>query len=64
MVSPVPFTTQGQYVFKLIAVDVPTLSGDEQRIFIEGGPAIYSRGGILDELRDPFLRVSLRRRVF
>lgn len=64
VVSPVPFTTQGQYVFKLIAVDVPTLSGDEQRIFIEGGPAIYSRGGILDELRDPFLRVRSRRRVF
>ncbi|RMZ52029.1 hypothetical protein APUTEX25_001223, partial [Auxenochlorella protothecoides] len=47
---------KGKYVFKLIAVDVPTLSGPDQRLFIEGGPAIYQRGGILDELRDPFIK--------
>jgi hypothetical protein len=53
---------QGRYEFKLLAVDVPSYSGGEQRIFLEGGPRIYERGGVLNELRDPFVRVSHMRR--
>lgn len=48
---------QGRYVFKLLAVDVPAAEGSEQRLFIDGDNSIYSRGGVMSELRDPFLRV-------
>ena len=33
-------------------------AGQQQRIYVEGDSAAYDRGGILTELRDPFLRVS------
>eukprot|EP00887_Chlorella_sp_A99_P007729 scaffold20.g7729.t1 len=46
----------GRYSFKLLAVDVPAYAGGEQRIFIEGGPSLYDRGGVLTVLRDPFVR--------
>ncbi|KAK9833541.1 hypothetical protein WJX81_003669 [Elliptochloris bilobata] len=46
---------QGRYIFKLLAVDVPTAEGPEQRMYLSGDEAIYSRGGVLRELRDPFL---------
>jgi hypothetical protein len=41
----------------LLAVDVPLPAalGGEQRVYVEGGPRTYSRGGVLDELRKPFL---------
>jgi hypothetical protein len=42
----------------LLAVDVPSVAGGEQRIFVEGGPTLYERGGVLDVLRDPFIRVG------
>lgn len=48
----------GQLRFKLLAVDVPSVSGGEQRIFLEGGPGLYERGGVLDVLRDPFIKVG------
>lgn len=32
---------------------------DGERIYVEGDLAMYKRGGVLSELRDPFLRVSL-----
>ena len=32
--------------------------GRQQRIFLEGDEKGYSRGGIMGELRDPFIRVS------
>ena len=48
---------QGKYVYKLLAVDVPAAAGGEQRIFLEGDEAIYSRGSVIGELRDPFLNV-------
>lgn len=32
---------------------------DGERIYVEGDLATYKRGGVLSELRDPFLRVSL-----
>ena len=34
------------------------MSGGEQRIYLEGGPALYDRGGVLSVLRDPFIRVG------
>lgn len=46
----------------LLAVDVPCAAGGEQRIYLEGGPALYERGGVLGELREPFIRVRRRRR--
>jgi hypothetical protein len=48
---------RGQLQVKLLAVDCPQPAalGGEQRIYVEGGPAVYSRGGVLDELRRPFL---------
>ena len=47
----------GHLKMTLLAVDVPMPAalGGEQRLFIEGGPKAYSRGGVLDELRRPFL---------
>lgn len=47
----------GHLRFKLLAVDVPCAAGGEQRIYLEGGPALYERGGVLGELREPFIRV-------
>ena len=48
---------QGRYVFKLLAVDVPSAAGPEQRIYLEGDERIYNRGSVMRELRDPFLNV-------
>ena len=44
----------------LLAVDVPSVTGGEQRIYLEGGPALYERGGVLGVLREPFIRVRGR----
>ena len=49
---------QGRYSFKLLAVDVPTAAGVEQRLFVDGDDKLYTRGGVMSELQDPFLRVS------
>ncbi|DBB16519.1 TPA: hypothetical protein ACH3X3_014785 [Trebouxia sp. C0006] len=46
----------GKYGFKLLAVDVPTAQGAEQRLFLDGDDKLYTRGGVMSELRDPFLR--------
>ncbi|KAI3438198.1 hypothetical protein D9Q98_000635 [Chlorella vulgaris] len=54
----------GQLRFKLLAVDVPSVSGGEQRIFLEGGPGLYERGGVLDVLRDPFIKALSMEDVF
>ena len=53
-----PWSLQGKYSFKLLAVDVPSAVDRQQRIFLEGDEKGYSRGGIMGELRDPFIRVS------
>lgn len=47
----------GAMKMTLLAVDVPMPQalGGEQRLYIVGGPAAYSRGSVLDELRRPFL---------
>ena len=55
-----PGRLAGELRFKLLAVDVPCVSGGEQRIYLEGGPALYERGGVLSVLRDPFIRVRQR----
>ena len=55
-----PPSPQGRYSFKLLAVDVPSAVGGEQRIFLVGDEAVYARGGVLAELRDPFTRVGGR----
>lgn len=48
---------KGKYDFKLLAVDVPSALGGEQRIFLVGGPSLYNQaGGVLTELREPFVR--------
>ncbi|EFN54793.1 hypothetical protein CHLNCDRAFT_134758 [Chlorella variabilis] len=54
----------GQLRFVLLAVDVPSVAGGEQRIFLQGGPALYDRGGVLDVLRDPFIRALSMEDVF
>ena len=56
-----PGWLQGSYVFKLLAVDVPTASSAEQRLYVEGDSKLYHRGGVINELRDPFLQVRHRR---
>lgn len=48
---------QGKYQFKLLAVDVPAASGAEQRLYLEGDDKVYHRGGVINELRDPFIQV-------
>ena len=48
---------RGRYVFKALALDVPSAAGTERRLFLEGTPAMFNRGGVLGELRDPFLQV-------
>ncbi len=48
----------GELRWVLLAVDVPCVAGGEQRIYLEGGPSLYERGGVLGVLRDPVIRVS------
>ncbi len=37
---------QGRYIFKLLAVDVPTADGPEQRVYLAGDEAVYNRGSL------------------
>lgn len=46
---------RGRYDFKLLAVDVPGAEGSKP-IFVYGDMDRYNRGGVLAELRDPFLK--------
>ena len=57
LVSVVAKKRRGELRLTLLAVDVPQPEalGGEQRIYIHGGPAVYARGGVLDELRRPLL---------
>lgn len=32
-------------------------AGEEQRIFLTGDEAVYNRGSVINELRDPFIQV-------
>ena len=49
-------------MFKLLAVDVPSASGPT-RLYLEGGPDTYERGGVLRELRDPFVNAMALQRA-
>ncbi|EIE27339.1 hypothetical protein COCSUDRAFT_55352 [Coccomyxa subellipsoidea C-169] len=55
---------KGRYVFKLLAVDVPSAAGPEQRIYLEGDERIYNRGSVMRELRDPFLNALSMRETY
>ena len=54
----------GKHQFKLLAIDVVTNSGREERIFLDGNDAYYNRGGVLSELRDPFLKVAAAQTMY
>lgn len=54
----------GNLQIKLLAVDVPCAAGGEQRIYVEGGPGLYERGGVLGVLRDPFIRALSMEEAF
>eukprot|EP00899_Mesostigma_viride_P006051 jgi/Mesvir1/15447/Mv06629-RA.1 len=57
LVSVAAKKKRGKYVFKLLAVDIPTAAGPEQRIYLEGGPAEYIEwGGLIGMLRDPLIQ--------
>lgn len=45
---------KGTIVFKLLTVDVRD-GRDESRVYLEGDSSVYNRGGVMRELRDPFL---------
>ncbi|CAL8462998.1 g2532 [Coccomyxa elongata] len=55
---------KGRYVFKLLAVDVPSAAGPEQRIYLEGDERMYNRGSVMRELRDPFLNALSMREAY
>jgi len=55
---------RGRHKFKLLAVDVVRNDGHEERIFLEGSDSLYNRGGILSELRDPFLKVAAAQSMY
>lgn len=55
---------RGKYDFKLLAVDVPTAAGKDQRLYLAGDDRIYQRGSIIAELRDPFLQALQMQRVY
>ncbi|CAG9466218.1 unnamed protein product [Pedinophyceae sp. YPF-701] len=54
----------GRYQMKLLAVDVPAAAGGDQRLYLEGGEAVFQRGGVLSELRDPFLRALAMKETY
>ena len=41
-----------------------TKAGREERIFLEGNESYYRRGGVLSELRDPFLKVAAAQTMY
>ena len=50
----------GRHQLRALAVDVPSTSEESassgRRVFLVGGAERFNRGGVLRELRDPFLR--------
>jgi hypothetical protein len=55
----------GQYVFKLLAVDIPMASGPDQRIFLIGDEEEYKvGGGLISELRDPIVKTMAAEKEF
>ena len=54
-----------QYNIKLLAVDIPTAAGIDQRIFLIGDEAEYRvGGGLISELRDPIVKAMAAEKEF
>lgn len=56
---------RGQYDMKLLAVDIPMISGPDQRLFIIGNDEEYKvGGGLIGELRDPVIKAMAATKEF
>ncbi|XP_065020774.1 uncharacterized protein LOC135645862 [Musa acuminata AAA Group] len=56
---------KGQYVMKLLAVDIPMASGPDQRLFVLGDEQEYRvGGGLISELRDPIVKAMSAEKEF
>ncbi|KAL5711529.1 hypothetical protein ACHQM5_021973 [Ranunculus cassubicifolius] len=56
---------KGQYDMKLLAVDVPMLSGPDQRFYLIGDEVEYKvGGGLISELRDPIVKAMAAEKEF
>lgn len=54
-----------QYDIKLLAVDIPSALGPEQRLFLVGDEQEYRvGGGLISELRDPVLKAMAATKEF
>ncbi|CAH9098144.1 unnamed protein product [Cuscuta europaea] len=56
---------KGQYDVKLLAVDIPMVSGPDQRLFLIGDEEEYKvGGGLISELRDPVVKAMAASKEF
>ncbi|GFY84439.1 hypothetical protein Acr_03g0012130 [Actinidia rufa] len=56
---------KGQYDMRLVAVDIPTATGPDQRIFLTGDEEEYRvGGGLISELRDPVVKAMAATKEF
>nr|GLL21009.1 uncharacterized protein LOC109186905 [Ipomoea trifida] len=56
---------KGQYDMKLLAVDIPMVSGPDQRLYLIGDEEEYRvGGGLISELRDPVVKAMAASKEF
>ncbi|GMH19344.1 hypothetical protein Nepgr_021185 [Nepenthes gracilis] len=56
---------KGEYIMKLLAVDIPMASGPDKRLFIAGDEEEYRvGGGLIAELRDPVVKAMAATKEF
>ncbi|KAF8394796.1 hypothetical protein HHK36_018732 [Tetracentron sinense] len=56
---------KGQYDMKLLAVDIPMMTGPDQRLFLIGDEGEYKvGGGLISELRDPIVKAMAAEKEF
>ncbi|XP_010540715.1 PREDICTED: uncharacterized protein LOC104814366 [Tarenaya hassleriana] len=56
---------KGQYDMKLLAVDIPMVTGPDQRLFLIGDEEEYRvGGGLISELRDPVVKAMAATKEF
>ena len=55
IVSAAAKRSQGRYVFSLLALDVPSGSRGEARVYLHGDDKAYNKSEVLAELRDPLI---------
>ncbi|XP_022764886.1 uncharacterized protein LOC111310054 [Durio zibethinus] len=56
---------KGEYNMKLLAVDIPMVSGPDQRLFLIGDEEEYKvGGGLISELRDPVVKAMAATKEF